>query len=145
MTLTLWGLLFFISSALGLVGDGQTVFVSVKLLNNSSFSWSPNFLLVYPDGWTDGICFNIDPYEVPISGQILIPGSVGSTYHLTMETSGALPFKAEICKFTLRITSIYTAIMTLDAVDNSTPVLCSYSGDPSNNTAVISLTNNNKE
>lgn len=123
-------------------GSTKTVFVTGSLVNNTKYSWSPNFLLLFPNGSSGDIRMNIAPFEAPSKGVFMIPIKVGESTQVTLNTSGALPFNVNICTFNIKADSQTHATMQLISTNNSTPVSCQYLGDPNKNTAEIVITNN---
>jgi len=118
------------------------VLISGEIDNQTQYTWAPNLLFEYPDGWSDDSVMNIAPHQAPVKGRFVFPAIIGKVYTIRLVTTGALPYAVYICTFRVEAHSAYHATIKLVSTDDSTPVLCRYTGDPDNNTAVITLTNN---
>lgn len=121
---------------------GQPLLITGDLIDDSKYDWSPNFLLVYPDGCSHEIRFNIAPSGVPTTGRFMIPITPGETDHISMVTTGSLPFDMDLCDFTFYVDGDNHVSFQQTSENQQAPVLCQYSGDPNNNTAQILLIDN---
>lgn len=122
-----------------LAGKIDQVYITGSIANNSKYSWFWHFILSDSEGYN--VQLNMEPYTVPTVGHFMIPATIGQTYTIKLQVS-TFDGAGRLCSFDIKANSPHHATITMINQDNTLPVLCNYSGDPDNNTATITLSNN---
>ncbi len=141
ISLPLFLVYFFNVEAFAQTIEQNTVIITGDLVNNSHYPWSYKYF-IYPgdtyESWhkIQGY-INIDRDIAPAKGRFMFPLVIGKTYHANLMT-----FNGMLCTFTFKADSAHHATIKLISTSSDKEVICSYSGDPSNNTATITIADN---
>lgn len=121
----------------------EKVTIAGDLVNNSSHVYGSSYAVYSTHGEKD-VQTNIDPTVTPTKGRFVIEAAVGFTYEVNVDEMMTYPNHITICKLLVKANSEHHANITVASqyTGKKSPALCAYTGDPNNNTAAITLTDN---
>ncbi|MBT5421072.1 MAG: hypothetical protein HOK80_09280 [Candidatus Cloacimonetes bacterium] len=121
--------------------------ITGNIINNSDYSWEkyPSYTLFQDEPGGSAIQHTANIAEKPrTKGRFVFILPKGTTGYVNVQGYDDSGNMLNLCE--LKVTSIDTSHATIEQIggDTSGLILCQYSGDPSNNTATITLINNQK-